>query len=283
MRTGLFVLVAACAAVGSIHSTASAIDAPLPPTPAESLVTDRVPVTGPYNLFTGGTPMTGPEAILYSNTIETGSRFNPGPGGTTASPGTQQDITFDDIPIPNARLGGATAVDVTKVTVGIRRAGTAPATDVNLFWATATTNVTDPDTELDVPFTPIGTRSLAPRAAAAFTTELVVFGDGSTTLFTAPLNSTLFNGFGSFMLGLQFSSADTNNGWRLTSGADSNGDVMWIYDTDVTPNEGAFEFGPAPQPNATFYIVVEGTPVPEPASLGLVGALGLMALRRRRA
>lgn len=279
MRSALFALVSAVGVVAAGQTASAQL---LPPAANEPYETSRVPVVGPYEIV--GNPFSAPDAgVLYSNTTETGSRFNPGTGGDPLGAGIQQDVTFDDIPIPNARLFGATAVDVTRVTVGIRRAGNAPATDVNLFWATATTTVTAPDTELDVPYNVIGTRSLLPRSTSAFITEQVVFGDGTSTLFTAPLNSTLINGFGSFLLGLQFSNGDALNGWRLTSGADANANVMWIYDTDVTPAEGAFNFGAAPNPAATFYIVVEGSPVPEPASLGLLGGVGILAMRRRRA
>ena len=277
MRSAFFALVGA---VGVVAAGTSASAQLLPPTVTEPYETTRLPVTGPYSI---AGPFTGPDAgVLYSNTTETGSRFNPGTGGDPLGAGVQQDITFDDIPIPGARLFGATAVDVTRVTVGIRRAGNAPATDVNLFWATATTSVVDPDTELDVPFNPIGTASLLPRSSGSFITEQVVFSNGTSTLFTAPLNATLLNGFGTFLLGLQFSNGDTLNGWRLTSGADANANVMWIYDTDVTPAEGAFNFGPSPNPAATFYIIVEGSPVPEPASLGLLAGVGILAMRRRR-
>jgi hypothetical protein len=277
MRNGLFVLVSAVG-ISAVSASASAQMTPVVTEPAESSI---YRITGPYEML--GSPFSSPEAgILYSNTTETGSRFNPGTGGTVAGSGVQQDVTFDDIAIPNVRLSGATAVDITKITVGIRRAGNAPATDINLFWGTATTTVTDPDTELDVPYNVVGTQSLAARATTTFITEQVVFGDGSTTLFTAPLNSTLFNGFGTFLLGLQFSNGDTLNGWRLTSGTDLNSNVMWIHDTDVTPAEGAFNFGAAPNPAATFYIVVEGSAVPEPASLGVLACAGLLGMRRRR-
>ena len=273
----LCVLIGAATMIGA---TSSDVLAQLIPTPGDEALVDRVPITGPYDLV--GPLLTPDATVLYSNTTQTASRFNAGSGGNPLGTGVQQDITFDDIPIPVSRLGGATAVDVTRITVGIRRAGNAPAVDVNLFWSTLTTTVSAPDTELDVPFLPIGTQSLAARNEAAFITELVTFGDGTNTLFTAPLNGTLFNGFGSFLLGLQFSNADTLNGWRLTSGADANANVMWIYDTDVTPSEGAFNFGPSPNPAATFYIIVEGSPVPEPASLGLLAGAGILAMRRRR-
>jgi hypothetical protein len=274
MRYGL------CLLVGGIALSATpalALDLPSQPEPA---IDFWVPAAHPYQLLGNGPALEG--ALLYSNTTETGSRFNPGTGGNPLGSGIQQDITFDDIPIPNARLGGASAVDVTKVTVGIRRGGTAPATDINMFFATATTTVVAPDTELDVPFTPFGTASLLGRNEAAFITELVTFGDGVNTLFTVPLNSTVIDGFGTFLLGLQFTNGDTLNGWRLTSGADANANVMWIYDNDLANVEGAFNFGAPPAPAATFYVIIEGTPVPEPGSLGLLGAAGLLVLRRRR-
>jgi hypothetical protein len=267
-------------AAALFSATTTDVLAQITPAPGDDALLDRTPIAAPYNLI--GPALTPDATMLYSNITQTGSRFNPGTGGEPLGAGTQQDITFDDIPIPASRLGGATAVDVTRVTVGIRRAGNAPATDINLFWSTMTTNVTDPDTELDVPFFPIGTQSLAARNEAAFITEIVTFGDGASTLFTAPLNDTIFNGFGSFLLGLQFSNGDSLNGWRLTSGADVNANAMWIYDTDVAAAEGVFNFGPAPAPAATFYITVEGNPVPEPASLGVLAFTGLLGLRRRR-
>jgi hypothetical protein len=277
MRSALFALVGAVGVVAAGQTASAQL---LPPVTSEPYETNLVPVVGPYELV--GNPFTAPDAgVLYSNTTETTSRFNPGTGGDPLGSGVQQDVTFDDIPIPNARLFGATSVNVTRVTVGIRRLGNAPATNLNLFWSTATTTVVAPDTELDVPYNVIGTQALAANGASSVTQQ-VVFGDGASTLFTAPLNSTLINGFGSFLLGLQFSNGDTLNGWRLTSGADANANVMWIYDTDVAAPEGAFNFGAAPNPAATFYIVVEGSPVPEPASLGLLAGAGILSMRRRR-
>jgi hypothetical protein len=273
MRLRPLALVVAAA----LSAPAYAIDLP---GPGEPEMIDRYPVVGPYQLTGSGTTLDA--TTLYSNTTQTGSRFNPGTGGDPLGTGVQQDITFDDIAIPDARLGGATAVDVTRVTVGIRRGGTAPAVDLSLFWSTASTLVVAPDTELDVPFFPVATTPLAARSDTAFITELVSFGDGVNTLFTAPLNNTILNGYGTFLLGLQFSNGDSLNGWRLTSGADVNADVMWIYDTDVTDFEGSFNFGGAPSPAATFYVVVEGNPVPEPAGMSLLAGASILALRRRR-
>ena len=64
---------------------------------------------------------------------------------------------------------------------------------------------------------------------------------------------------------------------------------MWVHDPNGTsgvagsPTEiGPFNFGAAPAPAATLYIIVEGNPVPEPGSLGLLGLGALAIIRRRR-
>jgi len=245
----------------------------------DAAVLDRfVAGPGPYALEGGGGERGA--SILYSRITETGSRFNPGLGGPVGGPATQQNVVFDDVPVPTSRLAGNTSIAVSRVTVGIRRLAGAPAVEVSLFWSTATTGAVLPDTELDVPFNTIGAVSLA--AAAATVTELVTIGDGSSVLFTAPLNTTVITpDFATFFIGVQFSSADALNGWRITSGADANANVFWMYDTDATNPEGRFNFGAAGPPSS-FYIEIEGTPVPAPGALALLGLGGLVGIRRRR-
>src|SRR5262249_25613337 len=155
--------------------------------------------------------------------------------------------------------------------------------DVQLYWATLSTGPTPPDTELDSPGTSFGMVNLPAQAASV--TSLVVLGDGVTPMFNVPLNSTLISGFGTFAIRVRPSDTGRLNGWRLPSGRDANADVFWQYDPGHTgqPNdEASFFFGGTPtNPAATFYIVVEGNPVPEPATIGLLG-LGVVALLRRR-
>lgn len=242
------------------------------------------PTYGPYQAEPGGaTPRGG--AVVYDASTQTGFRYNAGQAGTT-TPADNRRVAFDDIPIPNATLNGATSLDVCRVTVGIRQVAGAPATDVNVFWSTLTTTVTAPDTEIDIPATLLGTVSLP--AAAATVTSLVSIGtSGGPTLFNVPLNSTIINGFGTFAIGVGLSSTDGLNGWRLTNGPSANANVFWQYDPGLTgqPNpEAAFLFSQATPPNplACFYVVIEGTPVPTPGSVTLLGLAGLIAARRRR-
>ncbi|MBL8880199.1 MAG: PEP-CTERM sorting domain-containing protein [Phycisphaerales bacterium] len=221
---------------------------------------------------------------LYSRTTETGFRYNPAAAGTT-TPADPARIAFDDVPIPVDRLGGDNKVEVTRITVGIRRLANAPATDVMLYYSTLTTDVTAPDTNLDLPATQFAIASLAANGASS-TTQLVTIGNGVDPLFTADLNETLFSGFGTFAIGVGFSNANNNNGWRITSGADANANVFWLYDpghTSQANDEGAYFFNNdnPPNPPASFYITVEGTPVPEPSMLGCMAMASFALLRRR--
>lgn len=236
--------------------------------------------SGQYGMDGGGGERGA--GILYSRTAESGSRFNAGLGGPVGGPATQPNVVFDDVPIPAARLAGNTSIAVSRVTVGIRRLASAPATDVSLFWATATTGAVLPDTELDVPFNSIGTVSLDANGAAAVT-QLVTIGDGINPLFTASLNTTLLGAdFPTFLLGVQISNVDAANGWRLTTGADANANVAWMYDTDLVDTESRFNFGTG-GPAAAFWIEIEGTAVvPTPGAMALLGLGGLAAARRRR-
>jgi hypothetical protein len=162
------------------------------------------PAQGPFQMTSGG--LRG-GTLVYDSSTQTGFRFNPGAAGGT-TPADNARVAFDDVPIPDATLMGATSLDVCRLTVGIRRLASAPATDVSVYWSTLTTIVTAPDTNLDLPATLLGTVSLAANGTTTVT-ELVTFGSsGGPTLFNVPLNLTLFSGFGAFTVGVNLSNTD---------------------------------------------------------------------------
>jgi hypothetical protein len=213
----------------------------------------------------GGSVNRSSAVVLYSNTTEIGSRYNAGARYTVDPlnrPPDARRVAFDDIPIPNERLGSATSVDITRITVGVRRQTLSEATDVDIYVAHLTTGPTPPDTELDSPGVLVGTVSLPVHQGPSGTT-LVSVGNGTTTLASVLLNSTLQPGWGFIAVGVRFSSTEEDNGWCLVSGPEANADVLWEYDPFMTahPNpETLFNFNSAPV--AFFYVVVEGTPVP---------------------
>lgn len=215
--------------------------------------------------------------ILYNSSTETGFRYTPG-GGT---PADNRRVAFDDVNFSSALLNGATSIDVCRVTVGIRRLAAAPATSVDLYWATLSDTATSPDTIFNTPGNLIGTANLG--VAGAATTTLVTAGvSGGPTLFNAPLNFNFAAGYGTFAIGVRFSDTGGNNGWRITTGA-PNADLFCRYDPFQTAGgnvESLLFFNG--NPVAQFYIVIEGNLVPAPGAFALVGMGGLIALRRRR-
>jgi hypothetical protein len=202
-------------------------------------------------------------AIVYSNTIQTGSRFNVANADT---------IVFDDVNVADATMGVNAALKLNSVTVGIRRGQGSLANDVRV-WASAM------GSNGLVTGTPVllGTQSLAARTATGFVTELVTVSGLTQTINT----QNQFVGFKSILIGVQMSATDNVQGWRITNGPGANADYMNIYNPVAGTSTSNFFSG---NPLATFYIELDATPVPEPGSaIAIAAGLGMLVLRRKKA
>lgn len=213
--------------------------------------------------------------VLYDSSVQTGSRFIPGTGASG-----QQNVAFDDVNVADALNPLQQALQITSVTVGMRRAADAPANGINVYWA---------DGEFGTPSLGpanfIGSAALPALANAGFTTELYTF----STNFTVTPNFSANAGFGQFFIGLSIDNQNTSpsgvtnpTGWRITTGPSFSEDRFLMTDGVNGPLSGPWNFGGPPAVPGTFYIVIEGQPVPEPATMAVLGAGALALIRRRR-
>lgn len=249
-------------------------------------------------------------AVVYSRTGPIGPASRVNFGNFAGSPddgvpaSTVGQIHWEDVGLSQSLINGAPALEVTKITVAVRRSGTAPANSINLFWSqynAAATNIVD---LLGAPAQPggalnsVGTINLPARSASGFGTELYTIGDGVTPLFTTGLVYGLYTNtnVGGFGLGLQFgnNTADavgTPNptGWVIApDGGQTVGQsdpLLWVYDPQQVgfsgPGLGAFNGFGLPAGNS-MYLIIEGNAVPTPGALAIAGLGGLLAARRRR-
>ncbi len=187
---------------------------------------------------------------LYSAAIEGTVRFNP---GLTQS--NNPKVVFDDILIPSSSVAGRDSVSITKLKVGIRRLANAPAVDVSVYYTPFDDTATLYNNLMKIPPVLLGTVNLPANGASAVT-QIVSFGDSVNTLFRLKADTgNVYTNFFTFFVGVGFSNASSDNGWRLASGG-SNDDVMWMYNADSTVKRYATWFGGTPP--AQFYTQVFG-------------------------
>jgi MYXO-CTERM domain-containing protein len=211
-------------------------------------------------------------ALVYGGGTETVSRFNAGAGV----------ITYMNC--FTAVGAGQTQLAVDSAIVGIRRLVASGAlVDVGIKIYAAEMTFDGVDFGRGANYEIYSSASLG--AGAASVTQLV--NTGAVSGVTLNLETVSNAGLGGFWLGIEFTganAANTANGWRVvngpTTGASINGFGMFNYQAS-----GAFQafytLGASPTPSR-FMVDVNGTLVPAPGAMALLGVAGLIGGRRRR-
>jgi MYXO-CTERM domain-containing protein len=211
-------------------------------------------------------------ALVYGGGTETGSRFNAGAGVVTY------------MNCFTAVGAGQTQLAVDSAIVGIRRLVASGALiDVGIKIFAAEMTFDGVNFGRGANYEIYSSASLG--AGAASVTQLV--NTGAVSGVTLNLETVSNAGLGGFWLGIEFTganAANTANGWRVvngpTTGASINGFGMFNYQAS-----GAFQafytLGASPTPSR-FMVDVNGTLVPAPGAMALLGVAGLIGGRRRR-
>ena len=198
---------------------------------------------------------TASAGTLYNNTIPSG----PASGYCAGC------VSVDDVLVPTARDPLGLPLAISQITIGTLGIGSV-ALSVYSF-----------------PVAPDGTPAPNPTLIDSMTVDLtgqiqtVTFGNGSTTVQP---NFTAQPGFGLLYIGFQ-----ANADWIWADGPDANLPTAYLYHQDT----GAIFLNTSPgppsfPPDLSYYLSLDGTPVPEPASGAVLGAaILLLGVRRRLA
>jgi MYXO-CTERM domain-containing protein len=214
-------------------------------------------------------------SLVYGGGTETGSRFNPAQAGV---------ITYMNcFAVAGA---GDSQLLVDSISVGIRRgptAGVLTSVGINIYAAEMTYDAATQTFGRGANFL-VYSSKLGADASAAFVTQQV--GTGALSGVTLNLERTSNAGLGGFWIGVEFfgpNATNAINGWRVTNapttGASINGFGMFNYN-----GSGAFEslYTLGTGAPSRFMVNVDGTLVPAPGALALLGLAGVAGGRRRR-
>ena len=219
-------------------------------------------------------------ALLYGGGAETGSRYNPGSAGTITYMNCFTAVGAND-----------TQLSLDSIAVGIRRGATVgflTSVGINIYAAEMTYDGTSFGRGANYL---VYSSTLGADAAGGFVTQIVNTGALSGVTLNLERNSNA--GLGGWWIGVEFTgpnAANNINGWRVvnapTTGASVNGFGLFNRVATTGPT-GAFEaffaFGNPPGSSASRMMVdVNGTLVPAPGALALLGVAGLAGARRRR-
>ncbi len=187
-------------------------------------------------------------------------------------------VMLDDVLIPTFRTQGMTRIDVKRVEVKLF--SPLPGTHTVRAWFSPAFRTQNNTSAPTFPPTFIGSKTVT--AGARNVTTLLAFGNGTDTLFSTDLLLGFYqnNPYMTFYFGLSFSAPLTEIGWYTADGPDANANSFFKYYGPNDPRNGITGF--AGHSRNSFYIKLEGVPVPEPASALLLGVFALAGLRGRK-
>ena len=215
-------------------------------------------------------------ALVYGGGTETGSRFNAGAGA----------ITYMNCFTAIDGTGAQTQLAVDSAIVGIRRLVAAGAlTDVGIKIYAAEMTYDGTNFGRGANYEIYSSASLG--AGAASVTQLV--NTGAVSGVTLNLETVSNAGLGGWWIGVEFTganAANTANGWRVTN-APTTGASLNAFGAFNNAGSGVFQaffaFGTPPGSSPSRLMVdVNGTLVPAPGAMALLGVAGLVGARRRR-
>src|SRR6266852_4071173 len=204
-----------------------------------------------------GAAMLLPPATAFSGTIYNNTVLSGPATGLTRSDRT---IQIDDVLVPSSRDSFHLPLAITSITLNLSAApGQSGRFSIYLF-------------PVKSDGTPAPNPVLLDTALVTFTSpfQLVTFGNASMTLVTVAPDFTVQPGFGLFYNGLEASSIPAAD-WLWANGPDAN--VPTAYLDNITAGQIFLNTSPGPPfpPNVSFYMQLDGAPVPEPASIMLFG------------
>jgi hypothetical protein len=213
-------------------------------------------------------------ALVYGGGTETGSRFNGGAGV----------ITYMNC--FTAVGAGQTQLSLESAIVGIRRltvSGALLDVGIKIYAAEMTYDGTNFGRGAD--YLIYSSASLGGGAASV--TQLV--NTGAVSGVTLNLETASNAGLGGWWIGVEFTGANagnTANGWRVVN-APTTGASINAFGLFNNAGSGVFQsffaFGTPPGSSPSRMMVdVNGTLVPAPGALALLGVAGLAGARRRR-
>lgn len=213
-------------------------------------------------------------ALVYGGGTETGSRYNPG----AAAISYMNCFT--------AVSAGQSQLAVDSAIVGIRRIAAAGAlTDVGIKIYAAEMTFDGTNYGRGANYEIYSSASLGGGAASL--TQLV--NTGAVSGVTLNLETVSNAGLGGWWIGVEFTganAANSANGWRVMN-APTTGASINAFGVFNNAGSGVFQaffaFGTPPGASPSRFMVdVNGTLVPAPGAMALLGVAGLVGARRRR-